>query len=109
VAQGLGYAVMEEHLVAGGRALTTSLETYLMPTARDVPPIETILVPGEEPTGPMGAKGMSEVVVVPTGPAIAAAVFDAVGVLADRLPITPERLLGWMRTDPRDRSTGAVA
>jgi CO/xanthine dehydrogenase Mo-binding subunit len=107
VAQGLGYAVMEEHLVVGGRPLTTSLENYLMPTSRDVPPIETILVPGDEPTGPMGAKGMSEVVVVPTAPAIAAAVHDAVGVLPDRLPITPERLLGWMRGAAHSGGTAA--
>lgn len=97
VAQGMGFAVMEEHLLSGGRLMTTSLENYLIPTAVDVPPIETILVPGDEPTGPMGAKGMSEVVVVPTAPAIAAAVFEAVGVLAERLPITPQRLLGWIK------------
>lgn len=97
VAQGLGYATMEEHVIVRGRPRTTSLENYLIPTVRDVPPIETILVAGSEPTGPMGAKGMSEVVVVPTAPAIATAVFEAVGVLPDRLPITPERLLGWMR------------
>jgi CO/xanthine dehydrogenase Mo-binding subunit len=100
VAQGLGYAIMEEHLVVDGRPQTTSLENYLMPTAQDVPVIDTILVPGGESTGPMGAKGMSEVVVVPTAPAIAAAVQHAVGVLPDRLPMTPERLLGLMHAKP---------
>jgi CO/xanthine dehydrogenase Mo-binding subunit len=100
VAQGLGYAIMEEHLVVDGRPQTTSLENYLMPTAQDVPVIDTILVPGSESTGPMGAKGMSEVVVVPTAPAIAAAVQHAVGVLPDRLPMTPERLLGLMHAKP---------
>ncbi len=93
VAQGLGFAVMEEYVIRNGIPVTSSLETYLIPTARDVPTIETILVPGDEPTGPAGAKGMAEVVVVPTAPAVAAAVLDAIGVLPDRLPITPERLL----------------
>ncbi|PZG56409.1 hypothetical protein C1I98_01315 [Spongiactinospora gelatinilytica] len=97
VAQGLGFALMEEHRLDGGRPLTTSLENYLIPTARDVPEIRTLLVEGDEPTGPMGAKGMSEVVIVPTGPAVAAAVADAVGVRPARLPITPERLLEGLR------------
>jgi CO/xanthine dehydrogenase Mo-binding subunit len=93
VAQGLGFAMMEDYRTARGVPITTSLETYLIPTAADVPEIVTILVDGDEPTGPVGAKGMAEVVVVPTAPAVAAAVFDAVGVMADRLPITPERIL----------------
>ncbi|MGI8418941.1 MAG: xanthine dehydrogenase family protein molybdopterin-binding subunit [Nakamurella sp.] len=112
VAQGLGYAVMEERVVVQGRPRTTGLENYLIPTVRDVPPIETIVVAGDEPTGPMGAKGMSEVVVVPTAAAIAGGVFEAVGVLPDRLPITPERLLGWMADATScgtSESAGAVA
>ncbi len=99
VAQGLGFALMEEYLLAGGRPVTRSLETYLIPTARDVPEIRTHLVGDDEPTGPLGAKGMAEVVVVPTGPAVAAAVADAVGVRPDQLPITPERLLRAMRAE----------
>ncbi|MDF5758326.1 xanthine dehydrogenase family protein molybdopterin-binding subunit [Spongiactinospora sp. TRM90649] len=97
VAQGLGLALMEEHRLVDGRPVTRSLSTYLIPTVRDVPEIRTHLVQGDEPTGPMGAKGMAEVVVVPTGPAVAAAVADAVGVRPDRLPITPERLLEGLR------------
>jgi CO/xanthine dehydrogenase Mo-binding subunit len=97
VAQGLGLALMEEYRLAGGQPLTRSLETYLIPTVRDVPEIRTHLVGADEPTGPMGAKGMAEVVIVPTGPAVAAAVADAVGVRPDQLPITPERLLRAMR------------
>jgi CO/xanthine dehydrogenase Mo-binding subunit len=105
VAQGLGLALMEEYRLAGGQPLTRSLETYLIPTVRDVPEIRTHLVGGDEPTGPMGAKGMSEVVIVPTGPAVAAAVADAVGVRPDRLPITPERLLSAMRAAREARAS----
>ncbi|WP_324651743.1 xanthine dehydrogenase family protein molybdopterin-binding subunit [Georgenia sp. H159] len=97
--QGLGMAVMEEHLLREGRVLTTSLENYLIPTIVDTPRMETILVPGSEPTGPYGAKGMSEVVVVPVGPALAGAVHDAVGVFPTQLPVTPERMLDLIATE----------
>jgi CO/xanthine dehydrogenase Mo-binding subunit len=97
VTQGLGLALMEEYLLRDGVPVTTSLENYLIPTAQDTPEIRTHLVGTDEPTGPMGAKGMAEVVIVPTGPAVAAAVADAVGVRPARLPITPERLLEALR------------
>jgi CO/xanthine dehydrogenase Mo-binding subunit len=97
VAQGLGYALMEEYRLCEGRPVTHSLETYLIPTIRDVPEIRTVLVSGHEPSGPMGAKGMAEVVIVPTAAAVAAAVADAVGIRPDRLPITAELLLSQLR------------
>ena len=93
VVQGLGFALMEDYQMSEGQPVTRSLETYLIPTIRDVPEIRTHLVAGEEPTGPIGAKGMAEVVIVPTAAAVAAAVADAIGLRPDRLPITPERLL----------------
>ncbi|MDX2968566.1 xanthine dehydrogenase family protein molybdopterin-binding subunit [Kribbella solani] len=93
VAQGLGFALMEDYRLADGQPVTRSLENYLIPTIRDVPEIRTLLIAGDEPSGPMGAKGMAEVVIVPTAAAVAAAVADAVGVRPDRLPITPEMLL----------------
>ncbi|HVU93456.1 MAG TPA: xanthine dehydrogenase family protein molybdopterin-binding subunit [Jatrophihabitans sp.] len=104
VVQGLGFALMEEYRMAGGRPVTGSLENYLIPTVRDVPEIRTHLVTGHEPTGPMGAKGMAEVVIVPTAAAVAAAVADAVGVRPSRLPITPESVL----LDLRRRAGGAA-
>ncbi len=97
VTQGLGLALMEEYLLRDGVPVTTSLENYLIPTAQDIPEIRTHLVGTDEPTGPMGAKGMAEVVIVPTGAAVAAAVADAMGVRPTRLPITPERLLEALR------------
>ncbi|WP_182113202.1 MULTISPECIES: xanthine dehydrogenase family protein molybdopterin-binding subunit [unclassified Actinotalea] len=93
ILQGLGLALMEEHVVTDGIPRTTSLESYHAPTIADAPRMHTVLVPGAEGTGPYGAKGMSEVVVVPTPPALAAAVLDATGVLPAELPVTPERLL----------------
>ena len=52
---------------------------------------------GNEPTGPFGAKGIAEVVLVPTAPAVVAAIRDAVGVDVVRLPATSERVFRLMR------------
>lgn len=90
ILQGIGWALMEDFKLDAGVPQTTSLETYLIPTAGDVPELETIIIEGGEETGPFGAKGIAEVVLVPTAPAITAAIRDAVGVTVDRLPATPE-------------------
>lgn len=92
VVQGMGWAVMEEFVMDGGLPRTKSLETYLIPTVDDVPEMETILVEGGDPTGPFGAKGIAEVVIVPPAPAIVSAIRDATGVTVERLPATPERV-----------------
>jgi CO/xanthine dehydrogenase Mo-binding subunit len=90
ILQGIGWALMEEFKLDEGVPQTTSLETYLIPTAGDAPELETIIVDGSEETGPFGAKGAAEVALVPTAPAVIAAIRDAVGVTVDRLPATPE-------------------
>ena len=91
-AMGLGYALLEEDKVAAGVTLTPNLMTYLIPTALDVPDVTTVVLESGEGMGPWGARGIGEPAMVPTAPAIANAVFDAVGVRLTRLPITPERL-----------------
>jgi CO/xanthine dehydrogenase Mo-binding subunit len=92
VAMGIGYALLEEDRVAAGLTLTPNLMTYLIPTALDVPDVTAIILESGEGMGPWGARGIGEPALVPTAPAIANAVFDAVGVRVTRLPITPERL-----------------
>src|SRR5262249_27939225 len=72
--------------------VTPNLMTYLIPTALDVPDVTSIVLESGEGMGPWGARGIGEPAMVPTAPAIANAVFDAVGVRVTRLPITPERL-----------------
>jgi CO/xanthine dehydrogenase Mo-binding subunit len=96
-AMGLGYALLEEDRVAEGVTLTPNLMTYLIPTALDVPDVTTIVLESGEGMGPWGARGIGEPAMVPTAPAIANAVRDAVGVRLTRLPITPERLWRAMR------------
>ncbi len=93
VSMGLGYALYEELLVQEGHVLNPNFADYALPTAKDMPPIDPIIVETDDPAGPFGAKGMAEPACIPTAPAIANAVYDAVGVRIRDLPITPEKVL----------------
>jgi CO/xanthine dehydrogenase Mo-binding subunit len=88
IAQGLGFALMEEYVA--GR--TDNLHDYLIPTIGDIPPIETILVEDPEPAGPFGAKGVGEPALIPTAPAILGAIRHATGARIDHVPATPDRV-----------------
>ncbi len=88
VAQGLGMALMEEFFPGRGE----NLHDYLIPSAGDVPPIESILIEDPSSIGPFGAKGIGEQAVIPTAPAIHNALYDAVGVRLRRIPATPDRV-----------------
>ena len=88
VAQGLGMALMEEFFPGKGE----NLHVYLIPTAGDVPPVESILIEDPSPIGPFGAKGIGEQAVIPTAPAILNALHDAVGVRLYKVPATPDRV-----------------
>jgi xanthine dehydrogenase molybdenum-binding subunit len=93
VQMGVGYALTEELQVQEGRILNPSFLDYRVPTALDMPKIETIIVETDDPRGPYGAKGVGEMGVTPTAPAIANAIYDAIGVRLRRLPMTGERIL----------------
>jgi CO/xanthine dehydrogenase Mo-binding subunit len=98
VTQGLGYALIEEVVYSGGVIENPSLVDYKVPNILDVPPIVCDFIEIPEPTGPFGAKGFSEAVLVPTAAAIANAVEDAVGVRIKDLPITAEKVLEGLKT-----------
>ena len=88
-AQGLGMALMEEFFPGKGE----NLHDYLIPSAGDMPPVESILIEDPSPVGPFGAKGIGEQAVIPTAPAILNAIHDAIGVrIARSLPATPDRI-----------------
>jgi aldehyde oxidoreductase len=87
-AQGLGMALMEEFFPGKGE----NLHDYLIPSAGDMPPVESILIEDPSPIGPFGAKGIGEQAVIPTAPAILNAIKDAVGVRIRRVPATPDRI-----------------
>ena len=98
---GLGYALIEELHTATGTTINDSLESYLIPTAADVPPMDVGIVEILEPLAPYGAKGIGETSLAPVPPAVANAVADAIGVRITDLPITPERVLGAINEGPR--------
>ena len=88
VAQGLGMALMEEFFPGKGE----NLHDYLIPSAGDIPPVESILIEDPSPIGPFGAKGIGEQAVIPTAPAILNALHDAVGIRLKKIPATPDRV-----------------
>jgi CO/xanthine dehydrogenase Mo-binding subunit len=89
---GLGQALLEEITECEGKILTPSYSEYLIPTSLDVPDIEPVIVENKEETGPFGAKGIAEPSSIPTAPAIANAIYNAIGVRIMELPITPEKI-----------------
>ena len=94
--QGIGYALMEDLQfdTETGTCLTSDFLDYKMPTAMEMPrEIESIFVETNEPSGPFGAKSLSEQCVTVPAAAIAAAVYNAIGVRIRELPITPEKVL----------------
>ena len=92
VAQGLGQALSEELVYAEGRVLNPNLTDYKMPTALDLPRIESILVQHPSAVGPYGAKGVGEPPNIEPPAAVANAVAAAVGVRVTTLPITAEKV-----------------
>jgi CO/xanthine dehydrogenase Mo-binding subunit/aerobic-type carbon monoxide dehydrogenase small subunit (CoxS/CutS family) len=88
VAQGLGMALMEEFFPGKGE----NLHDYLIPSAGDIPPVESILIEEPSPIGPYGAKGIGEHAVIPTAPAILNALHDAIGIRIRKIPATPDRV-----------------
>ncbi len=93
VVQALGYTLLEDWKTKDGRVLSDKLSTYLIPTVLDVPDqMESIIVEVPDPNGPWGARGMGEVPYLPVAAAVAAAVYDALGIRFDEFPLTPERV-----------------
>ncbi len=94
---GTGYGLSEELLVQHGRVMNSNLLDYKLLTAKDKVPIDAVIIEPIEPSGPFGAKGIGEPACVPSAPAIANAVYDAIGVRIKDLPITPEKVLAALK------------
>ncbi|MBI4234177.1 MAG: xanthine dehydrogenase family protein molybdopterin-binding subunit [Chloroflexi bacterium] len=92
VIQGLGYALMEELRVSEGRVSTLTFGEYKIPTMKDVPPLTTVLLESPTGPGPFQGKAIGEHAISPIAPAIANALFDAIGVRIADLPITAEKV-----------------
>jgi len=106
VMMGLGNALTEHFIVKDGYVITDRLARYRIPSIVYTPEIISIVV--EQPTkdGPYGAKGIGEIVSIPTVPAIANAIYNAVGVRVDRLPVDQEQIAKAVKSRI-DQSRGA--
>ena len=94
LAQGIGYALCEEYKTREGKNLNPNFLDYKIMSAPDLNfPVHIDCIETHDKTGPFGAKGVGEPGLVPTAPAIANAVYDAIGVRIRDLPITPEKVL----------------
>ena len=93
VAMGLGYGLTEELLVREGRVLNPDFRDYKLITAPEMPEVVMHFIETNAPEGPFGAKGIGEAPAICVAPALANAVYDAIGIRFRRLPLTPERVL----------------
>ncbi len=90
----IGYALFEKMDFDSGQVTNASLADYKIPGIHDIPPIlESAFVEGDQRGGPFGAKGLGESGTFGVAPAVANAIFDAVGVRLTELPMTPESVV----------------
>jgi CO/xanthine dehydrogenase Mo-binding subunit len=93
VAQGIGYALYENVVWQEGRMVNSQMTNYIMPTSMDVPPIRVFFEEIPYAYGPTGAKGIGELPLDGTAPAIVNAIEHATGASITRIPVTPEVLM----------------
>jgi 4-hydroxybenzoyl-CoA reductase subunit alpha len=105
VYMGFGQAMQEEMVWENGRLMNPSLLEYRIPSTLENPEIESIIVESNDPEGPFGAKEAGEGSLAATIPAIANAIYDAVGVRILSTPITPEKVLAALQE--KERRAGA--
>ena len=92
----IGASVLEEYVYRNGLMINSSYGNYRIPTFGEMPyrkNVISLLAPDPLPDGPWGAKGIGEATMVALAPAIANAVYNAVGIRVRDLPIKPERVL----------------
>jgi 4-hydroxybenzoyl-CoA reductase alpha subunit len=103
VYMGLGEVLMEEQVFRRGLHKIPSMLDYKSPTFLETPDIEIILIETNDPNGPYGAKEAGQGPLLPVMPAVANAVYDAVGVRIDEIPIHPEKIYKALREKERGR------
>jgi CO/xanthine dehydrogenase Mo-binding subunit len=97
IIQGVGYALTEEMVIEDGRVVTLNLGEYKIPNIKDLSPLQTTLVRGNAGAAPFQSKEIGESAISQVAPAIANAVYDAVGVRIMDLPITAEKVFRALR------------
>jgi CO/xanthine dehydrogenase Mo-binding subunit len=98
IVQAHGYTVTENLQTRDGHILNPRLSTYLIPGILDIPAqVDSIILEEADPIGPWGVRGMAEMPFIPYAPAVTAALYDAVGVWFDAIPLTPARVVETLR------------
>lgn len=106
VAQGIGMALMEEVIYnRQGRIANPGFTDYIIPTVRDMPAIESVILEVHDPSGPFGAHGVGEPPLIGTPPAILGAIADAIGKPVSVTPATAERVWRLLHTDSRRQAS----
>ena len=106
VYMGLGETLMEEMVYRGNRNMVHKFPSFLeykSPTTMEMCDVKTYLIEDPDPNGPFGAKEVGQGPLLPVPPAVANAVYNAVGVRIDEVPITPEKVLKALREKSRGR------
>ena len=93
VAFGVGYGLTENMVIEDGFVKNPSFRDYKLMTAPEAPDIELHFIENGDPEGPFGAKGIAELPTIIPAPAIANAVYNAIGVRFNNPPITPEKVV----------------
>ena len=89
----LGEIFMEEQAFRKGQHQFPSMLDYKSPTILEMPPVDSFLIESDDAEGPFGAKEVGQGPLLPIPPAVSNAIYDAVGVRIDELPVTPEKVL----------------
>jgi xanthine dehydrogenase molybdenum-binding subunit len=97
VVMGVGHTLLENFITKDGMVVTDHMSRYRIPSIVHTPEIIPIVVEDPVSSGPYGAKGVGEIVLIPTPPAITNAIYNAVGVRFDTLPVDQEKLLWAMK------------
>ena len=95
---GLGAVLGEEIILVGGKVVNPTYLNYAMPRALDLPQVRPILIEGDIDNGPYGAKSVGELPTCLAAPAVLNAIYDAIGIRFDSLPLTPDKVLAALRT-----------
>ena len=97
IVMGAGYALTEELLFADGKVATLNFGDYKIPTVRDIPRLHKVIVETPVGRGPYNSMSIGETPIITVAPAIANAVYDAVGVSIKSLPLTAEKVLAGLK------------
>ncbi len=108
--QGIGWALNEEYFYnADGKMENSTFLDYRIPTALDLPMIETIIVEVPNPSHPYGVRGVGEANIVPPPAAITNAIYNAIGIRFRELPVRPDRIVAALAAKKESEPLEAVA